>query len=119
MVGNQKASRMALTTLRANSSLTRSTALVDWLKNTAGSTAPEGALDTGVPVASISSRTVIDGLLHSTLFSRESRSSIFAVTVIVYRDACCWLAEDAGRIEMPVMVPTSTASAPVVSGTIL
>ena len=56
--GNQKASRMALTTERENSLLMRSRALDSWLKKDVGSTWPFGSFVNEL-VASYSSRIEI------------------------------------------------------------
>src|SRR5688572_20052344 len=109
---------MALTTLRENSLLTRSTAFVSWLKKVDGSTAPVGSPEMAL-LASYSSRTDSDGLVRNTVSFATSRNSMLAVTVMVYRDACCSAEMLVGMMETFVTAPTSTASAPVDSGTIL
>ena len=76
-IGDQNASRIALTMVRANSVLMRSSALASWPKNAAGSSCGLAALAPRTPAGRRGS-----GFSHSTLFSRTSRSSIRAVIVI-------------------------------------
>src|SRR5688500_7792619 len=109
---------MALTTARENSLLIRSSAFDSCVKNADGSTKPLGSADVEL-VASYSSRIEMDGLLHRIVSFATSRSWILAVTVIVYRDACCSVEKLVGAIMTFVTAPTSTASAPAASGTIL
>src|SRR3954466_15163405 len=73
---HQKASRMALTIVRANSVLMRSSALVSCWKNATGSSTVRP------PVASYSCLNIRLGFSHNTLFSRVSRSSILALIEI-------------------------------------
>src|SRR4051812_27465286 len=104
---------MDVTTVRANVCASRCSAFWSWPKNAFGSFVV-------VPVVtSYSSRTCIDGFDQSTLSSFMSLNSMLAVMMNAYFDAWLLVVNEVGADVEPLMAQVSTASTPVVSGTVL